>query len=136
MLKQVFILLLLGSSLSLVTFADSKTKDVVDETQLATDVAAFYQMMVTEHGFTEKELELWFADAKANKSILKKISRPAEVAMPWYKYRNIFILGFISKNLRQQFKNLNNMIMDSEIEILKNREKIKRKRGKIQGDFQ
>lgn len=41
------------------------------------------------------------------------------------KYRNNIVLCFISKDLRQQFKNLNNMVMDGNIQSMINKEKSK-----------
>jgi membrane-bound lytic murein transglycosylase B len=54
------------------------------------DVQKFINQMVQKHGFNIKHLNTVFSKAKISTSILDAISRPAE-AMPWYKYRQIFI---------------------------------------------
>jgi len=89
--KKILLILLFSFGLSTTIMAQTKTSDTVDTQQLAQDVDAFYKMMIEKHNFTEQELQTWFADAKPNQGILKTIKRPAESAMPWYKYRNIFI---------------------------------------------
>jgi membrane-bound lytic murein transglycosylase B len=53
-------------------------------------VHTFIQKMVDVHYFNETELEALFSDLMLNDSILKKMQAPAE-AMPWYRYRKIFI---------------------------------------------
>jgi len=85
--KQILIYLLINIGLSHSLFA----ADTATEKSVAIDVNNFKQMMIKKHGFTEAELQKWFDTAKVNQRILKTIKRPAEVAMPWYKYRNIFI---------------------------------------------
>jgi membrane-bound lytic murein transglycosylase B len=55
------------------------------------DVNLLIDEMVSEHNFTRAELELVFADAQHNASIIKAISRPAERTKQWYEYRNIFL---------------------------------------------
>jgi membrane-bound lytic murein transglycosylase B len=54
------------------------------------DVQNFINEMVQKHGFNVNHLNSVFSKAKISTSILEAISRPAE-AMPWYKYRQIFI---------------------------------------------
>jgi membrane-bound lytic murein transglycosylase B len=54
------------------------------------DVKIFIEEMVKKHGFEINSLNEIFSKAKILTSILDAISRPAE-AMPWYKYRQIFI---------------------------------------------
>ena len=53
-------------------------------------VNAFIRKMVTTHQFDESELNKLFQSVEIKEDILKKISSPAE-AMPWYKYRKIFM---------------------------------------------
>ncbi|NNE37561.1 MAG: lytic murein transglycosylase B, partial [Gammaproteobacteria bacterium] len=54
------------------------------------EVQAFITEMVTKHGFDKSQLDSIFSRASVAQSILDAISRPAE-AMPWYKYRRIFL---------------------------------------------
>jgi membrane-bound lytic murein transglycosylase B len=51
---------------------------------------AFIDSMVSRHQFSESELEDLFDQAAIKKEVLKKIAAPAE-AVPWYKYRKIFL---------------------------------------------
>jgi membrane-bound lytic murein transglycosylase B len=51
---------------------------------------AFIEAMVVKHQFSEEELENVFDQAAIKNDVLKKIAAPAE-AMPWYKYRKIFL---------------------------------------------
>ena len=53
-------------------------------------VQEFIGQMVAKHGFDRTQLISMFSQAKVSNTILEAISRPAE-AMPWYKYRTIFI---------------------------------------------
>ena len=55
-----------------------------------TEVQEFIGQMVAKHGFDRSQLINMFSQAKVSNTILEAISRPAE-AMPWYKYRTIFI---------------------------------------------
>jgi len=52
--------------------------------------SAFIDTMVAKHRFSEQELEQVFDQVKIDGDVLKKIAAPAE-ALPWYKYRNIFL---------------------------------------------
>ena len=54
------------------------------------DVQAFIGEMATKHGFNPNRLQAIFSRARAQPSIIKAMSRPAE-AKPWYAYRGIFI---------------------------------------------
>jgi membrane-bound lytic murein transglycosylase B len=54
------------------------------------EVQDFISKMVTEHQFDKQELEALFSKVEIKDSIIKAITRPAE-AMPWYKYRPIFL---------------------------------------------
>lgn len=51
---------------------------------------AFVESMVSKHHFDEAELKRLFESVEIKDSILRAISAPAE-AMPWYKYRKIFL---------------------------------------------
>ena len=53
-------------------------------------VTTFINKMVVMHQFDKAEIEQLFQGVEINQDILKKISSPAE-ALPWYKYRKIFI---------------------------------------------
>lgn len=52
--------------------------------------SAFIDTMVAKHRFGEDELADVFGQVKINDDVLKKIAAPAE-AMPWHKYRKIFL---------------------------------------------
>jgi membrane-bound lytic murein transglycosylase B len=52
--------------------------------------SAFIDAMVAKHQFSEDELEDVFDRVKIKDDVLKKIASPAE-AMPWHKYRKIFL---------------------------------------------
>lgn len=51
---------------------------------------AFIDMMAAKHQFSPQALEALFDKVEVKDDILKKIAKPAE-AMPWYKYRKIFM---------------------------------------------
>ena len=87
LLKQI----LIGLLLSFVISQDLLATEKNDAKKLAADVDSFKQMMISKHGFSDEELTAWFSTVTTDKVILKKISRPAEAAMPWHRYRNIFI---------------------------------------------
>jgi membrane-bound lytic murein transglycosylase B len=76
-----FILLLLSSWV----FADDAT---YGNHQAARQ---FIDEMISEHGFDQVQLEAWFASAQKKQVILDAISKPAEKALSWKKYRKIFI---------------------------------------------
>lgn len=50
----------------------------------------FIEQMATKHQFDKSELDDWFETVEIKQDILKRISSPSE-AMPWYKYRKIFL---------------------------------------------
>jgi len=52
--------------------------------------SAFIDTMVAKHQFSEDELANVFEQVEIKDDVLKKIAAPAE-AMPWYKYRKIFL---------------------------------------------
>ena len=52
--------------------------------------SAFIETMVTTHRFNKTELEGLFEHIEIKDDILKRIASPSE-AMPWYKYRQIFL---------------------------------------------
>ncbi|MGJ0485019.1 MAG: lytic murein transglycosylase B [Methylomicrobium sp.] len=54
------------------------------------DKNIFIDEMVAKHQFSEDELEDVFDQVKIKDDVLKKIASPAE-AMPWHKYRKIFL---------------------------------------------
>lgn len=51
---------------------------------------AFIKEMVIKHQFDESELHDLFQSVEIKEDILKKIASPAE-ALPWYRYRKIFM---------------------------------------------
>ncbi|GAB6142202.1 lytic murein transglycosylase B [Methylosoma difficile] len=50
----------------------------------------FIDKMVSQHQFKEDDLQAVFAQVEIKDDILKKIAKPSE-AMPWHKYRAIFM---------------------------------------------
>jgi membrane-bound lytic murein transglycosylase B len=68
----------------------SDSNELIQTVETKAAINAFIKMMVTAHQFNESELSRLFQSVKIKKDILKKISSPAE-ALPWYKYREIFI---------------------------------------------
>ena len=55
------------------------------------EVKTFISEMVSEHGFTQAELENLFDQAVKKQKILDAISRPAERTLTWADYRKIFV---------------------------------------------
>ncbi len=55
------------------------------------DVRAYVDELVALHGFDQAALMQTFTAARHRPAIVKAISRPAERALKWYEYRNIFI---------------------------------------------
>ncbi|MFU8788519.1 MAG: lytic murein transglycosylase B [Methylobacter sp.] len=53
-------------------------------------IDGFIGQMTTKHGFDKSELDALFANVEIKADILKRIASPSE-AMPWYKYRKIFM---------------------------------------------
>ena len=53
-------------------------------------VDQFIDQMVVSHHYDAENLKAIFSQAKLSSSVLNAISRPAE-ALPWYKYRPIFL---------------------------------------------
>lgn len=76
------------AALALLTFAFSTNAEAYDPTR--GQVAKFIDQMVAQHKFDRQSLNALFRTVETQHSILKAISRPAE-AMPWYKYRRIFL---------------------------------------------
>ncbi len=52
---------------------------------------AFIQRMVSQHGFTAAEVRKILDEAEQQDKVLAAMKRPAEKALPWHKYRNIFM---------------------------------------------
>jgi membrane-bound lytic murein transglycosylase B len=52
---------------------------------------AFIQHMVSRHGFAAEEVRRILSKADPQERVLEAMKRPAEKALPWYKYRRIFI---------------------------------------------
>ncbi len=76
-------------SLSVPAFASKNQTD--EQKQLTIEIDKFINEMVDKHNFQKKHLQKWFENAKPNNKILKTINRPAEAALPWHRYRDIFI---------------------------------------------
>ena len=55
------------------------------------DVRAYVEELVSAHGFGREALLETFADAQHRPQILQAMSRPAEKALKWFEYRNIFL---------------------------------------------
>ena len=55
------------------------------------EVSEFIQEMITNHQFTENELNQWLSSAIKKQNILDAISRPAEKKLTWAEYRKIFV---------------------------------------------
>ena len=53
-------------------------------------IDTFIKQMVSRHDFNESELDELFDSVEIKENILKTMAKPAE-AMPWYKYRKIFL---------------------------------------------
>lgn len=87
MYKQILFYLLICIGISIPVLAS----EPADDKKIAAAVDKFITEMVANHGFEKQQLALWFDNAKINHKIIKTIKRPAESAMPWHKYRNIFI---------------------------------------------
>ncbi len=54
------------------------------------EASGFIREMADRHGFSEAKLEDLFAVARFRPSVLRAMSRPAEV-QPWYRYRRRFL---------------------------------------------
>jgi membrane-bound lytic murein transglycosylase B len=63
---------------------------VTDSYALSQQERKFVTQMVEKHQFDSVQLTRQLQKAKHRSSIIKAMSRPAE-AMPWYKYRKIFL---------------------------------------------
>ena len=86
-MKLRFILtILLGAALLSAALPAAAKKHYGDRKQSR----AFIQMMVSKHGFKADEVRNTLNEAKKNGDVLDAMDRPAE-AMPWYRYRAIFM---------------------------------------------
>ena len=72
-----------------VSCSEAADKVYVDVTR--PNVAAFIDEMVTDHDFDRDALAALLGKAEIKKSIIKKISTPAEKKLTWAEYRKIFI---------------------------------------------
>lgn len=52
---------------------------------------AFVQRMISQHGFSAAEVRQVLDEAEQQDKVLTAMQRPAEKALPWYKYRAIFM---------------------------------------------
>lgn len=55
------------------------------------DAPAFIQRMVSQHGFAAADVRKVLDEAEQLDKVLDAMQRPAEKALPWYKYRAIFM---------------------------------------------
>ena len=60
------------------------------DAEQAAKMDSFIERMATQHQFNKTELDEVFANVEIKPDILKRIAAPSE-AMPWYKYRKIFM---------------------------------------------
>lgn len=51
----------------------------------------FIQRMVSQHGFAAADVRKILDEAEQQDRVLSAMQRPAEKALPWHKYRNIFM---------------------------------------------
>ena len=79
--RVVIIAILLISSLPAFAERFSQQQDVQD----------YIQGLVTEHGFSEKELVQWFDQVTYQESIIKALSRPAEKTKTFKSYKPMFV---------------------------------------------
>lgn len=82
-IKALFVFFWLG-----LTF--SATMPATAAVEQSESLRKFIDEMSTAHQFDAGELKSLFSSVEIKQSILKAMSRPAE-AMPWYKYRKIFM---------------------------------------------
>jgi len=68
----------------------SKSNEMIQAIEIKAATNAFIKKMVIAHQFNESELTRLFQGVEIKEDILKRISSPAE-ALPWHKYRKIFI---------------------------------------------
>src|SRR5688572_29441665 len=55
------------------------------------DAPLFIQRMVKQHGFEADTVRRILEEAEEQEAVLDAMQRPAEKALPWYKYRAIFM---------------------------------------------
>jgi membrane-bound lytic murein transglycosylase B len=55
------------------------------------DVGQFIDAMVSEHSYDREKLVMVLQQAEVQQSVLEAIARPAERALTWHEYRNIFL---------------------------------------------
>jgi membrane-bound lytic murein transglycosylase B len=72
-----------------VSCSQAADKVYIDVTE--PNVAAFIDEMVADHNFERDALAALLGKAEIKKTIIKKISTPAEKKLTWAEYRKIFI---------------------------------------------
>lgn len=85
--------LMLGVALILSPPISSSVEAAVPASQpeaLPENMSAFIRTMSAKHGFDQPKLNALFRSVELQPRIIEAITRPAE-AMPWYKYRKIFM---------------------------------------------
>jgi membrane-bound lytic murein transglycosylase B len=73
--------------LTLALFAANAHADYADHDE----APAFIQHMTKQHGFSAADVRKILDEAEQQDRVLQAMQRPAEKALPWYKYRRIFI---------------------------------------------
>lgn len=76
------------------------------------DAPAFVQRMVSKHGFSAAEVRQILGEAEQKDNVLEAMQRPAEKALPWYKYRAIFMNSERIK-LGAEFMRQNRVTLDA-----------------------
>ncbi|GAB4259961.1 MAG: hypothetical protein Kow0065_10130 [Methylomicrobium sp.] len=86
--------MLIANSMSFAFAANAPTLDVaaagVSATAMSENIDAFIRSMSKKHRFDPTELARLFQSVEIQPRIIEAMTRPAE-AMPWYKYRKIFM---------------------------------------------
>ncbi len=52
---------------------------------------AFIDEMAGQYGYSRQDLQALLSQVSLDKAIIRKISKPAEKTIPWYRYRQIFM---------------------------------------------
>ena len=83
--------LLAVAAILIVSVSCSQAADKVYVDVTKPNVAAFIDEMVADHDFDRDALAALLGKAEIKKTIIKKISTPAEKKLTWAEYRKIFI---------------------------------------------
>ena len=66
-------------------------KQLVSDAEVTKNIKAFAKQLAEEHQFKQQDVIQILSNLKHDKSIIQKMTRPAESVMPWFKYRNIWM---------------------------------------------